>query len=168
MIVALLYKHIVIFISCRHAVSINWPIQMKCIQIVWITLMYVCWAIYLRVAYHERYNYRNSAPIAPSTSAAATANSNLNAENNNPNDNNSLSRRSSWKSLLDSIDGRQYPVSQIQIVSSLFILPKFNIFCVYVYTRWSRLHQQLQAECRLVKSYLIYDATHRSTATTIL
>lgn len=46
----------------------------------------------------------------PSTSAAAIANSNLNAENNNPNDGDSLSRRSSRESLLDSVDGRQHPV----------------------------------------------------------
>lgn len=43
----------------------------------------------------------------PSTSAATTTNSNLNAENNNPNENDSLSRRSSRESLLDSVDGRQ-------------------------------------------------------------
>lgn len=42
----------------------------------------------------------------PSTSATATANNNLNAENNNPNENDSLSRRSSRESLLDSVDGR--------------------------------------------------------------
>lgn len=43
----------------------------------------------------------------PSTSATTTTNSNLNAENNNPNENDSLSRRSSRESLLDSVDGRQ-------------------------------------------------------------
>lgn len=48
----------------------------------------------------------------PSTSAVATANNNQNAENNNPNDNDPLSRRSSRESLLDSVDGRQHPVSQ--------------------------------------------------------
>ncbi|XP_055304556.1 heat shock protein DDB_G0288861 isoform X4 [Sitodiplosis mosellana] len=43
----------------------------------------------------------------PSTSNTTTSANNLNAENNNPNDNDSLSRRSSHESLLDSVDGRQ-------------------------------------------------------------
>lgn len=43
----------------------------------------------------------------PSTSNSTIPNNNLNAENNNLNDNDSLSRRSSRESLLDSVDGRQ-------------------------------------------------------------
>lgn len=52
----------------------------------------------------------------PSTSGAAATSNNLNAENdNNPNDNDSLSRRSSRESLLDSVDGRQHPVSLLLV-----------------------------------------------------
>lgn len=47
-----------------------------------------------------------------STSNATSTTNNLNAENNNPNENDSLSRRSSRESLLDSIDGRQHQVSE--------------------------------------------------------
>lgn len=43
----------------------------------------------------------------PSTSNSIAPINNLNTENNNPNDNDSLSRRSSRESLLDSVDGRQ-------------------------------------------------------------
>lgn len=43
----------------------------------------------------------------PSTSNSIAPSNNLNTENNNSNDNDSLSRRSSRESLLDSVDGRQ-------------------------------------------------------------
>lgn len=49
----------------------------------------------------------------PSASTSTTQNSNMNLENNNPNENDSLSRRSSRESLLDSVDGRQHQVSFI-------------------------------------------------------
>lgn len=43
----------------------------------------------------------------PNTSNSTAPSNNLNAENNNSNDIDSLSRRSSRESLLDSVDGRQ-------------------------------------------------------------
>lgn len=53
----------------------------------------------------------------PSTSNATAPSNNLNAENNNPNENESLSRRSSRESLLDSVDGRQHQV-RVKIFTS--------------------------------------------------
>lgn len=66
----------------------------------------------------------------PSTSGVNSANNNLNAENNNnSNDNDSLSRRSSRESLLDSVDGRQHPVSY-GLFSS--IGNQFFVYCACV------------------------------------
>lgn len=65
----------------------------------------------------------------PSTSASATVSSNLNAENNNPNENDSLSRRSSRESLLDSVDGRNQ-------VSCLWSVEK-NFFTIIPISRFT-------------------------------
>lgn len=96
----------------------------------------------------------------PSTSAAATANSNQNAENNNPNDNDPISRRSSRESLLDSVDGRQHQVSIPRNENLLKFVDRFKLQFHFINSRWFRLHQQSQAECKLVKNCRIW--RHRS------
>lgn len=68
----------------------------------------------------------------PSTSTATAPNNNSKVENNNPSENESLSRRSSRESLLDSVDGRQHQVSEIYFfIAHKFALIKCHTFLLF-------------------------------------